>query len=84
MISRLLVFGLLYVAMFLGWIGVGLFMLLAPARFLQFVRDNVGPMVEGRRSQGGELFIRIVGAGFIAFALRFALGVADLFRTHAP
>jgi len=80
MISRLFVFGILYAAMFLGWIGVGLFMLLAPARFIKVVRDNVAVLPEARERVGTGFIVRIIGAGFVAFAIRFALRAAESFR----
>jgi len=46
--SRLLGIVLLYVLMFLGWTGVGLFMFIAPARFANLLNENAGliPQVE--------------------------------------
>ena len=80
MVSRLLVFGILYLAMFLGWVGVGLFMLLAPTRFINFVHDNVGGLAESRPRVATAVLVRVIGAGFIAFAIRFAFRAADLLR----
>lgn len=80
MISRILVFGLLYVAMFLGWIAVGLFMLLAPATFINFVRDNVAVMAHNPPSGRSKFFIRLIGAGLLAFAMRFVFRIAELSR----
>ena len=39
--NRLLGIAFLYLAMMLGWIGVGLFMLFAPSRFGNLVHDSV-------------------------------------------
>ena len=79
--TRLLGPFLIYILMFIGWSGAGLFMLLAPARFGNFIHHNVGafPLVQSS-DWGKKLFLRLVGAGLLAFAARFALRVADLFR----
>ena len=77
--TRLLGPVLIYVVMFLGWTGVGLFMLLAPGRFGNLLHHNVGVFPEVRRADWGKkLFVRLVGAGLLAFAVHFALGVSDL------
>ena len=54
-------------------------MLVAPARFGNLLHDNVGvfPAVQ-KADWGKKLFLRLVGAGFLAFAVHFAFGVADL------
>jgi hypothetical protein len=63
--------------MFLGWTGVGLFMLLAPGRFGNLLHHNVGVFPEVQKSDWGrKLFVRLIGAGFLAFAVHFARGVA--------
>jgi len=67
--------------MFLGWTVVGLFMLLTPGRFGNLLHHNVGVFPEVQKADWGKkLFVRLLGAGFLAFALHFALGVAELFR----
>ena len=77
--TRLLGPLLLYVLMFLGWTGVGLFLLLAPRRFGNFIHHNVGVFPEiGKPDWGKKLLIRSMGAGLLAFAVHFAFGVADL------
>ena len=77
--TRLLGPVLIYLVMFLGWTGVGVFMLLAPGRFGNMLHHNVGVFPEVQRGDWGKkLFVRLVGAGFLAFAVHFALGVADL------
>lgn len=77
----LLILLLLYVVMFLGWTGVGLLMLLAPVRFSRLVHDNAGVFPEFASGDWGKkLVVRIVGAGLLAFASRFAIRVADLVR----
>jgi hypothetical protein len=80
MIGRLLVFGFFYAAMFLGWIGVGLYMLLAPASFVNFVRDNIALWGHGGPRSAGKFVVRLIGAGLVAFAVRFAFRTAELFR----
>jgi hypothetical protein len=65
--------------MFLGWAGVGLFMLLAPGRFGNFLHYDVGVFPEVQKADWGKkLFVRLVGAGFVAFAVHFARNFADL------
>jgi hypothetical protein len=67
--------------MFFGWTGVGLFMLLAPGRFGNMLHDNVGVFPEVHKSDWGKkLFVRLVGFGFLAFAVRMVLAVADLIQ----
>lgn len=84
MTTRLLGPLLLYVIMFLGWVCVGLLMLLAPARFGNLLHNNVGVFPEVQKSDWGKkLLVRLVGAGFLAFAIHFAFGVADLIQ-HVP
>ncbi len=80
MISRLLVIAVLYAAMFLSWICVGMFMLLAPARFIRFCSDNVFALGESQPREAGRWLVRAIGAGLVAFAIRFALRIAELFR----
>ena len=79
--TRLLGPFLIYIVMFLAWICVGLFLLLAPSRFATFIHHNVGVLPELRKSDWGKkLFVRLIGAGLLAFAVHFAAGVADLFH----
>jgi hypothetical protein len=80
-VTRLLGPFLIYAVMFLGWTGVGLFLLLAPGRFGNFVHHNVGVFPEVQKSDWGKkLFVRLLGAGLLAFAVHFAFGVADLIQ----
>jgi hypothetical protein len=80
-VTRLLGPFLIYVVMFMGWTGVGLFMLLAPGRFGNLLHHNIGVFPEVRKPDWGKkLFVRLVGAGFLAFAVHFARGVADLIQ----
>jgi hypothetical protein len=58
--------------MMLGWIGVGLFMLFAPARFGNLVHDSVVLFPEVRRGRlGKKLIVRLLCIGLLAFAARF-------------
>jgi hypothetical protein len=83
-VTRLLGPLLIYVVMFLAWTGVGLFMLLAPGRFGNLLHHNVGVFPEVQKADWGrKLFVRLVGAGFLAFAVHFARGVAELLQ-EAP
>jgi hypothetical protein len=80
-LTRLLGPLLLYAVMFLGWTSVGLLMLLAPGRFGNLLHESVGVFPEVQRADWGKkLFVRVVGAGLLAFAVHFAVGVADLVR----
>ena len=80
--SRLLGIVLVYALMFLGWTGVGLFMIIAPARFGNLVHESFGffPHVKAG-DWGKKLILRVAGAGLFAFAMRFALGIAALSRS---
>jgi hypothetical protein len=80
-VTRLLGPFLIYVVMFLGWTGVGMFMLLAPGRFGNLLHHNIGVFPEVHKPDWGKkLFVRLIGAGFLAFAVHFARGVADLLQ----
>lgn len=74
------VFGILYLAMFLGWVGLGLFMLLALTRFINFVHDYAGGLAESRPRMATIVPVRVMGAGFIAFAIHFARRATELPR----
>ena len=72
--NRLLGIAFLYLAMMLGWIGVGLFMLFAPARFGNLIHDSLMLFPKVRPDDWGKkLFVRLLGIGLIAFAIRFVL-----------
>jgi len=68
--------------MFLGWTGVGLFMIVAPVRFGNLVNESFGffPHVKDP-DWGKKLILRVVGAGLLGFALRFAYGIVVLSRS---
>jgi hypothetical protein len=72
--NRLLGTALLYLVMMLGWIGVGLFMLFAPARFGNLVHDSLMLFPEVRPGDWGKkLFVRLLGVGSVGFAILFVL-----------
>ena len=78
--SRVLGIVAIYVIMFLAWTGVGLFMLLAPARFGNLIHDSYGLYPEIRHKDWGrKLVLRLAGIGLLGFAVHFALRVAALF-----
>jgi hypothetical protein len=65
--------------MLLGSTAVGIFMLIAPARFGNAIHESFGlfPAV-GPRDTGKQLLVRIGGMALLGFAARFALGVSRL------
>jgi hypothetical protein len=72
--NRLLGIAFLYLAMMLGWIGVGLFMLFAPARFGNLVHDSLMLFPEVRPGDWGKkLLVRVLGIGLVGFAIMFVL-----------
>jgi hypothetical protein len=74
--SRLLGIVFVYVAMILAWSGVGLFMLIAPARFGNLVHESLQLFPEVNPGDWGKkLFLRLVGIGLLAFAIRLILRV---------
>ncbi len=77
--TRLLAPFMIYAVMFLGWTGVGLFMLFAPGRFGNLLHHNVGAFPEVHKADWGKkLFMRVVGAALLAFAVHLAFRVANL------
>ena len=76
--SRLLGIVFIYAAMMLAWTGVGLFMLVAPARFGNLVHDNLQLFPEVNPGDWGKkLFLRLLGVGLLAFAFRLIVRIAD-------
>ena len=72
---------LVYFVMLGAWVGVGLFIMIAPARFGNLVNESFGLFPEVRaRDWGKKLFLRLVGLGLLAFAARFVWGIRQLFR----
>ena len=79
--SRVLGIVAIYAIMFLAWIAVGLFMLLAPVRFGNLVHDSFGLCPEVHRNDWGKkLILRLIGVGLRGVAGRFALRVAAEIR----
>ena len=77
--SRLLGVVGMYSLMLLGWTVVGIFMLIAPARFGNAIHESFGlfPVV-GPGDIGKKLLVRIAGLALLGFAGRFLLGVSRL------
>jgi hypothetical protein len=72
--TRLLGIVAIYIAMFLGWTGVGMFLLLAPVRAGNLIHDSFGLFPEVRpNDQGKKIVLRTAGLGLLAFAVHFAL-----------
>ena len=70
---------LVYALMVTAWIGVGMFMMLAPARFGNLIHDSFGllPMA-GPHTRVKRTVLRLIGMGLLAFAARFLWGVFEL------
>lgn len=67
---------LAYLLMLCAWVGVGLFIILAPRRFGNLVNESFGLFPEvGPGDWGKKLFLRLVGLGLLAFAARFLWGI---------
>jgi hypothetical protein len=72
---------LVYLVMLGAWVGAGLFILIAPARFGNLVNESFGLFPEVRASDWAKrLFLRLIGLGLLAFAARFVWGLRQLFR----
>jgi len=68
-----------YAAMVSGWIGVGLFMTLAPARFGTLIHDNFGLLPKaGSHDRVQRTVVRLIGTALLAFAARFLWRVFEL------
>jgi hypothetical protein len=75
--NRLVGVVFIYAAMFVAWTAAGLFMLVAPARFGNLVRDSLHLFPEVHRGDWGKrLAVRLAGIGLLAFAIRFVLRIA--------
>jgi hypothetical protein len=71
---------LVYLLMLAAWVGVGLFIVIAPRRFGNLVNESFGLFPEVRAGDWGKkLFLRLVGLGLLAFAARFVWGIRQLF-----
>jgi len=74
--SRLLGFVFIYGAMILAWSGVGLFMLIAPARFGNLVHDSLNLFPEVHpQDWAKKLALRLFGLGLLAFAVKIVVQV---------
>lgn len=74
--SRLLGVAFVYTVMMLAWTGVGLFMLIAPARFGNLTHESLLLFPEVRPGdRGKKLCLRLVGGGLLAFAIRFMVRI---------
>jgi hypothetical protein len=72
--SRLLGILIIYGVMVVGCGGVGLFMLIAPARIGNLISDSFQLFPQVRpRDWGKKLFLRVLGIALLAFAVRFVL-----------
>jgi len=70
--GRAMVLVVIYLAVVCCWVGVGLFIAMAPRRFGNLVNESYGLFPEvGPRDWGKALFLRLVGIGLLAFAARF-------------
>jgi hypothetical protein len=70
--GRILGVVFIYAAMVLAWSGVGMFMLIAPARFGNLVHDNLLLFPEVNRGDWGKkLILRTLGIALLAFVIRF-------------
>jgi hypothetical protein len=77
--SRIFGIVFIYTAMVLACGGVGLFMLAAPARFGNLVYESFQLFPQVRPGDWGKkLFLRLVGIGLVAFAVRFVLRTFQL------
>ena len=75
--SRLLGVVFIYAAMILAWTGVGLFMIVAPVRFGNLVHDSLQLFPEVNPGDWGKkLFLRFLGIGLLAFAVRLIIRIA--------
>ncbi len=69
----------LYALMFCAWMGVGLYMVLAPVRFGNLIHDSFELFPEVRPSDWfKKLVVRLAGLGLLGFAVRFAIGIVAL------
>ena len=70
---------LVYAAMVSAWIGVGMFMMLAPARFGTLIHDNFGLFpTAGAHDRVKRTVLRLIGMGLLGFAARFLWRVFEL------
>ena len=80
--SRLLGIVAIYAAMFVGWAVVGFFLIFAPVRAGNLIRDSFGLFPEVRSGdRAKKTVLRVVGLALLAFAAHFAVLVAR-FASH--
>jgi len=72
---RILAGAVLYLVLPVIWVSLGIWMLVVPAHFVDYVDENVVHLTEARRRPAWQLAIRVVGAGLIAFAVHFVSNV---------
>jgi hypothetical protein len=74
--GRILGVVLIYGAMVAAWSCVGLFLLIAPGRFGNLLHDNLHLFPEVNRDDWAKkLVLRLLGAGLLAFTIRFLRAV---------
>src|ERR1039458_283645 len=72
---------LVYFVMLGAWVAVGLFIVIAPARFGNLVNESFGLFPEVRaRDWGKKLFLRLGGLGLLGFAARLVRWIRQQFR----
>jgi hypothetical protein len=77
--SRFFGIVIIYAVMVLSCGGVGLFMLVAPARMGNLIYESFQLFPQVRPGdRGKKLFLRLVGIGLVAFAVRFILRMFQL------
>ena len=76
--TRLLGIAFVYLVMMLGWMGVGLFLLLWPQRAGNLIHDSFGLFPQVRRAdRGRKVLLQLVGLGLLAFAISMAVRVVS-------
>ena len=76
--SRFIGIVFIYAAVVLACSGVGLFMVIAPARFGNLIYENFQVFPQVRPGDWGKkLFLRLLGAGLVAFAVRFISRIVE-------
>jgi hypothetical protein len=77
--TRLLGIAGIFVLMFLGWAGAGLFLLFAPVRAGNLIHDSFGLFPEVCRNDlYKKIILRLFGVALLGFAAHFAFRVASL------
>ena len=80
MLYRVLAGVVLYLVLPAIWVSLGVWMLVAPVRFVGFIDENVAQLPEARRRLAVQLAIRVLGAGLIAFAVHFVANALAALR----